>query len=107
MSTYWQSILIVAGINAILAWSLGLVVRSGQLSVGHAALAGVGGYTAGYLTLHGYSPAVAFLCAPLATAVVGSSWHWRRWSSGKCSPCSPPAAPTSAVPPGWSGCHYW
>src|SRR4051812_31034163 len=71
MSAYWESILVVAGINAVLAWSLGLVVRSGQLSVGHAALAGVGGYAAGYATLHGWSPGLAFVVAPVITSVVG------------------------------------
>jgi ABC-type branched-subunit amino acid transport system permease subunit len=35
------------GINAIGAWAVGIAIRSGQLSVGHAAFAGLGGYAAG------------------------------------------------------------
>jgi branched-chain amino acid transport system permease protein len=50
MSLYWQSILSLAAINGTAAWGLSIAVRSGQLSVGHAAFAGVGAYAGGVLT---------------------------------------------------------
>jgi branched-chain amino acid transport system permease protein len=40
------------GINAILALSLFVTLSAGQLSLGNAAFAGIGGYTAGILTMH-------------------------------------------------------
>ncbi len=50
MSFYWQHVLALAGVNALVSWGLSLAIRSGQLSVGHAAFAGLGGYGAGILT---------------------------------------------------------
>jgi branched-chain amino acid transport system permease protein len=55
ISSYTESLLIVSGINAIGAWGAGLALRSGQLSVAHAAFAGIAGYTSGYLTAHGHN----------------------------------------------------
>ena len=68
---YWDSLIVLGGINAILAWSLGLVVRSGQLSVGHAALAGAGGYAAGLAARAGLPPIVALLVAALVAGLIG------------------------------------
>jgi branched-chain amino acid transport system permease protein len=71
MGGYWANLLVVAGINAIAAWSLGLAIRSGQLSVGHAALAGIGGYAAGWLSLQGESVIVTVLFGMAFAGVLG------------------------------------
>jgi len=71
MNSYWIDVMLGGGINAVLAWSLGVIVRSGQLSVGHAALAGVGGYVAAYLALHGASTLLTFVAAFFAAGAVG------------------------------------
>lgn len=68
---YWDSLIVLGGINAILAWSLGLVVRSGQLSVGHAALAGAGGYAAGLAARAGLPPVLALVVAAVVAGVIG------------------------------------
>lgn len=68
---YWDSLIVLGGINAILAWSLGLVVRSGQLSVGHAALAGAGGYAAGLTVRAGLPPILALLVAAVVAGLIG------------------------------------
>jgi branched-chain amino acid transport system permease protein len=44
------------GINALLGLSLYVTLSAGQLSLGNAAFAGIGGYTAGILTLHYGAP---------------------------------------------------
>lgn len=73
MNAYWLNLFITGGIAAIEAWALGLVVRSGQLSVGHAALAGIGGYAAGWFALHGYPTVVSFVAALIVAGVAGFS----------------------------------
>lgn len=51
-SQYWLRIAIVAGIYAILALGLNLIAGyTGQLSLGHAAFYGIGGYTSALLAL--------------------------------------------------------
>jgi branched-chain amino acid transport system permease protein len=65
-------ILTVAGINAIGAWAVGIAIRSGQLSVGHAALAGIAGYTAGLITRGGGNFWLAVLVAIVVAAIVGA-----------------------------------
>lgn len=72
MSAYWANLLVTAGINAIAAWALGLAMRSGQLSVGHAALAGIGGYAAGRLALEGLPIWLTVVLAMLVTGVIGA-----------------------------------
>jgi branched-chain amino acid transport system permease protein len=71
MGGYWANLLVLAGINAIGAWSLGLAIRSGQLSVGHAALAGLGGYAAGWLALKGASVVVSAAFGMVIAAALG------------------------------------
>ena len=57
------------GINSLLALSLYVTLSAGQLSLGNAAFAGIGGYTAGILTLNLNAPYIAALGA--AEAVSG------------------------------------
>ncbi|MBF6621680.1 MAG: branched-chain amino acid ABC transporter permease [Patulibacter sp.] len=72
MSAYWANLLVTAGINAIAAWALGFAMRSGQLSVGHAALAGIGGYAAGRLALEGLPVWLTVLIAMIVTGAIGA-----------------------------------
>lgn len=72
MSAYWANLLVTAGINAIAAWALGFAMRSGQLSVGHAALAGIGGYAAGRLALEGLPIWLTVLIAMIVTGAIGA-----------------------------------
>jgi branched-chain amino acid transport system permease protein len=72
MSAYWANLLVTAGINAIAAWALGFAMRSGQLSVGHAALAGIGGYAAGWLALEGLPVWLTVLIAMIVTGAIGA-----------------------------------
>jgi len=70
---YQLHILIMAGIFAILALSLNLLLGyTGQLSLGHAAFFGIGAYTSALLTLKGawsFWPALA--CAAASAALAG------------------------------------
>ena len=60
------------GINAILAMSLYVTLSAGQLSLGNAAFAGIGGYTAGILTTKlGLPYGVALLAGALNAALIG------------------------------------
>lgn len=72
MSAFWTDVLVVAGINAIAAWGLGLAVRSGQLSVGHAALAGIGGYFAGFMFLRGVGIIVTVVAGMAVAGLCGA-----------------------------------
>ena len=63
----YGSLINFIGINAILALSLYLTLAAGQLSMGSAAFAGIGGYTAGILTM---KLGVPFLPAVAAGSVV-------------------------------------
>lgn len=48
---YWEHVAVIAGINVIVALGFYVTFLTGQLSAGHAALMGIGGYTAGALTI--------------------------------------------------------
>lgn len=72
MGGYWANLLVLAGINGIAAWALGLAVRSGQLSVGHGALAGLGGYAAGWLSLRGADVVVTMVFAVFVIGILGA-----------------------------------
>jgi branched-chain amino acid transport system permease protein len=68
----YGSIVNFIGINALLALSLYVTLSAGQLSLGNAAFAGLGGYTAGILTTHFAVPyLVALLAGALAAALIG------------------------------------
>jgi len=51
------------GINALLALSLYVTLSAGLLSLGNAAFAAIGGYTAGILSMHYHAPYLASLTA--------------------------------------------
>jgi branched-chain amino acid transport system permease protein len=61
----YGSLINFIGINAILALSLNVTLAAGMLSLGNAAFAGLGGYTAGILTVH--------LKAPFIVALLGGA----------------------------------
>lgn len=72
MNSYWASVLTTGTILAIAAVGLQITIRSGQFSVIHAALMGLGGYLAGYAAVDwevGYLRGLAL--STLAGAVVG------------------------------------
>jgi branched-chain amino acid transport system permease protein len=60
------------GINALLALSLFVTLSAGQLSLGNAAFAAIGGYTAGILTMHYHAPYLLALAAGAAAAGVAA-----------------------------------
>lgn len=72
ISSYLDHVLTVAGINAIGAWAVGIAIRSGQLSVGHAALAGIAGYSAGMITKGGGNFWLALMVGIVVAAFVGA-----------------------------------
>jgi branched-chain amino acid transport system permease protein len=49
---YWEGVLVNAGINAILGLGFYITFTTGQMSMCHAALMGVGAYTSGLLSIH-------------------------------------------------------
>lgn len=68
----YGSLIDFIGINAILALSLYLTLSAGQLSLGNAAFAGLGAYTAGILTTQYGAPFLVSLAAgTLAAGVIG------------------------------------
>lgn len=70
---FYQHILITAGINVILAVSLGIIVGYlGELSLGHAAFYGIGAYTSALLAMKLNLPfPVAFLAATFFAGCMG------------------------------------
>ena len=58
----YGSVINFIGINALLALSLNITLAAGMLSLGNAAFAGIGGYTAGILTVHLKAPLIVSLC---------------------------------------------
>ncbi len=66
-NNYLLGILIVTGIYAIIVIGLGILMGyAGQVSFGHAAFYGLGGYTAAILTTAYRWPAIAALLAAMA-----------------------------------------
>lgn len=59
----YGSLINFIGINALLALSLYVTLSAGQLSLGNAAFAGIGAYTAGILTMYMNAPYVVSLLA--------------------------------------------
>ncbi|TAN20487.1 MAG: branched-chain amino acid ABC transporter permease [Actinomycetota bacterium] len=53
--------IVVAGLSLLMGFA-------GQVSLGQAAFYGIGSYTAAIMSLHGWSPLVALVAAPIATA---------------------------------------
>lgn len=71
-SNYLDFVFALAGINAIGAWAVGIAIRSGQLSVGHAAFAGIAGYAAGLITRDGGSILVGFVVGVAVAGILGA-----------------------------------
>jgi branched-chain amino acid transport system permease protein len=69
---YYQSIMVVIGINALAVTGLNLLMGyAGQVSLGHAAFVGIGGYGSAILTVnHGVNPWLAILAGVAVTCVV-------------------------------------
>lgn len=68
----YGSLINFIGINALLALSLYVTLSAGQLSLGNAAFAGIGGYTAGILTTQfGVPYVLSLLAGALMAALVG------------------------------------
>jgi branched-chain amino acid transport system permease protein len=68
----YGSLINFIGINALLALSLYVTLSAGQLSLGNAAFAGIGGYTAGILTTQFNVPyTLSLLAGALMAALVG------------------------------------
>ena len=64
----YGSVINFIGINALLALSLNVTLSAGMLSLGNAAFAALGGYTAGILSLHFKLPYVVSLAGGTCTA---------------------------------------
>ena len=68
----YGSVINFIGINALLALSLNVTLAAGMLSMGNAAFAAVGGYTAGILSVKfGLSYVVSLAVGSVAAGVVG------------------------------------
>lgn len=67
---YWEQVAILVCINAIVALGFYATFLSGQLSAAHAAFMGIGGYTAGTLTM---KAGVAFIPAALLGALLAAA----------------------------------
>ncbi|MDK2855706.1 MAG: branched-chain amino acid transport system permease protein [Bacillota bacterium] len=87
MNAYVLQVLILTGINIVLALGLNLISGlTGQLSLGHAAFMGIGAYAAALLTKAGYPffrrswpvpywpPRPAYLSASLLCGCAGTTW---------------------------------
>lgn len=70
-SPYYLHVLIMVGLNVILAASLGLIVKTGQISFAHPAFMAIGAYTSTLLvTQAGLSYWLAFLFAAMAAGII-------------------------------------
>jgi branched-chain amino acid transport system permease protein len=69
---YHQSIMVVVGINALAVTGLNLLMGyAGQVSLGHAAFLGIGGYASAILTVnHGINPWLAIAAGVVVTSIV-------------------------------------
>jgi branched-chain amino acid transport system permease protein len=68
----YGSLINFIGINVLLALSLYVTLSAGQLSLGNAAFAGIGGYTAGILTTKfGVPYFIALLAGAMSAALIG------------------------------------
>lgn len=72
MSEATRTLLILIGINTLLAWGAYIVLKTGQLSLGQAGFMAIGGYSAGVLSgEHGLPLIPATLIAGAVAATVG------------------------------------
>lgn len=73
ISAYYLQLIILVGINTIMATSLNLIIGyTGQLSLGHAAFMSLGAYGSALATLHfGFPFIISLLCGALFAALFG------------------------------------
>lgn len=71
MTGFWEHVVTVAGINAIAAWGLGIAIRAGQISAGHAIFAGLAGYALALATSAGMPMLVAVAIGLGAATTLG------------------------------------
>jgi len=72
LSVFADSVIIGAGINALLALGLYFTLATGQFSVGHGGFMAIGAYTASILTVNfGWGLISAVLCGALGAFVIG------------------------------------
>ncbi len=73
ISAYYMQLIILIGINTIMAASLNLIIGyTGQLSIGHAAFMSIGAYASALLTVHFNIPFIAsLLFGALVAALFG------------------------------------
>ena len=73
ISPYYMQLIIMVGINTIMATSLNLILGyNGQLSIGHAAFMSLGAYASALVTLHfGFPFILSLLCGGLFAAIFG------------------------------------
>lgn len=73
MIGYWEPVIIFAMINVVLVLGLYITAMSGQLSMATAAIAGIGGYASGILSVKFGWPYLAGICvATVLAAAVGA-----------------------------------
>jgi branched-chain amino acid transport system permease protein len=73
IGAYYMQLIILVGINTIMATSLNLIIGyTGQLSIGHAAFMSLGAYCSALVTLHlGFPFLLSLLCGALFAAIFG------------------------------------
>jgi branched-chain amino acid transport system permease protein len=70
MSGYVEGILVLLAINVVLAYGAFLPLAAGQLNLGVAGFAAIGGYSSAFLSNHGIMPLIAIPLGGLAAGVV-------------------------------------
>ena len=72
MSVYMEGVLVIMGINILMAYSAYIIMATGQLSLGNAGFMAIGAYCSGYLTtVTGMSLVPAILIGGVTAAVMG------------------------------------
>ena len=71
MSGYLEGVLVLLSINVVLAYGAFLPISAGQLNLGVAGFAAIGGYASAYLSNNTASPLVAIPLGGCAAAIIG------------------------------------
>jgi branched-chain amino acid transport system permease protein len=72
ISGYWEQIIVFMGINSILALGFYITFSTGQMSMCHGALMGIGAYTSGFFSLYAGIPFyLNLIISSLCSALVG------------------------------------
>jgi branched-chain amino acid transport system permease protein len=73
IGNYWEGVLILMGIHAILALGFFITFSTGQMSMCHGALMGVGAYTSGLLSINTSLPfALVLLLGGILAGIIGA-----------------------------------